>query len=281
MMLLKILRNRHDGTSRAATLKPLMSPYVPVCLGFFKEASVQNRHLKDLLKAFTHHEMNKHRIHEWWSFFIKDILAGMGKKIETPWSEYQKEHLYKIGQEYAKAVIALPPFYDILGTLYMELSSKGSSKYLAQYFTPMPIAQMMTKMTMPDKLPEEKNIFRIYEPATGSGVMVLSALAHFLEHGEDQLHKISITANDLDRICCGMTTAQIMANLHIHQLSLGEIFITHGNTLGRPEDLSIFYHAARPDYPTMSIKVLSNILEANKAEIQRKIDEKKSQLSLF
>ncbi len=63
---------------------------------------------------------------------------------------------------------------DVLGLVYQELSGKYSKKHMGQYFTPSPIARMMSQITYSvEPFESEEGAVKLLEPCIGSGVMLL------------------------------------------------------------------------------------------------------------
>ena len=101
---------------------------------------------------------------------------------------------------------------DLLGDWYMEMSGRNK-KYMGQFFTPMPVCDMMAKMVLG---PEPRQT--INDPACGSARMLL--VAHKYNP------KARVYAADLDRICCMMSAINLMVHgcvgelAHMDSLSL-------------------------------------------------------------
>jgi N-6 DNA Methylase len=183
----------------------------------------------------------------WFVMLLDDVLAGFGKRLKTPWSEDQTKHLFKLGGLYSEAVIK-NPYDDILGKIYQELSSNYGKKIFAQYFSPANLCMAIAKMSYNSDLLRDEKIYRVQEPASGSGIMILSFLKTVAEDNPDYLAKVSFCCIDLDMVCVKMTTTQILANAFIHQIQLGEIICMHGNSLGPPQELDTFFHASSPQF---------------------------------
>ena len=146
------------------------------------------------------------------------------------------------------------PFADILGMVYQSLASNYGTKALGQYFTPEPLANMMAKMTYNQQIFENQHAVRFSEPASGSGIMVLSFMKTVFEDSPDYMKKLSVTVVDLDVTCVKMSVLQVLANNLIHQLNLGEIKAFQGNSLGDPAKLNSFYHASTPEFDALMEK---------------------------
>ena len=91
-------------------------------------------------------------------------------------------------------------FYDVLGDLFMELLAK---ERIGQYFTPMPICDMMAQMTYGTSITEIAAP-TVHDPAVGSGRMIM-AIAKMNRNAK-------FFSADLDITCCKMTVLNMMAN---------------------------------------------------------------------
>ena len=88
-------------------------------------------------------------------------------------------------------------FRDALGDLFMELVSHGHN---GQYFTPDPVCDMMTQITMP----QIKDGQSVLDPACGSGRMLLAA-AKCNRHAR-------FYGCDIDIVCCKMAVINLLIN---------------------------------------------------------------------
>jgi hypothetical protein len=98
-------------------------------------------------------------------------------------------------------------FEDVPGNVYMELGL--GDVYKGQYFTPFPVAQMMTAMTLNKTFippaPGEPP-FKIHEPACGSGVMLLASMEWLEHHYPGSLDRgdVVFSGQDLDPTAVSM-----------------------------------------------------------------------------
>lgn len=99
-------------------------------------------------------------------------------------------------------------WYDPLGRLYECITSKHKSSAMGQYFTPKPVVDMMTQITLDTQFNEEKQVLHILDPACGSGRMGLAAANRSMVRGQ----AVWVTMNDLDSICTKMTAANMCLN---------------------------------------------------------------------
>lgn len=189
-----------------------------------------------------------YRPEQYFSWAVDDHLADLTqqKKTDPPPKEVMPE-LFELGQLYSKEVVNNEPFTDVLGKTYMDLVSQGGQKMLGQYFTPEPVARMMSMINYPGDIQKspENELYRVYEPSCGSGIMILQFCRTAMEHeGAEVLEKISLTAIDLDGLCAKMCAVQLLANAMLHRLSYGEILVLQGNSLGDPAKLKPLLHAS-------------------------------------
>lgn len=116
--------------------------------------------------------------------------------------------------------------YDFFATVFEYLIkdyNKDFGKY-AEYYTPHSIASIIAKIMVPDGA----NNVTAYDPAAGSGTLVL-ALAH--EIGEDNC---TIYTQDISQKSNEFLRLNLILNNLVHSLSN----VVHGNTLLRPEHLN-------------------------------------------
>lgn len=90
---------------------------------------------------------------------------------------------------------------DPLGLIYEEITSKGKSSALGQFFTPVHICNLIAAINKPADWGAKIN-----EPACGSGRMVLAMNAQ--AEGNEYI------CQDVDSICCKMTAI----NMSFHQM---------------------------------------------------------------
>jgi hypothetical protein len=107
------------------------------------------------------------------------------------------------------------PFRDILGELFMRLDVKSAAA--GQYFTPMSIAEMMTRMQFNradfERRVQEKGVVTVCDSAVGSGVMLLAfAKAVHQEFGRWGTGKLRLYGTDIDQRCVNMCRIQIRMN---------------------------------------------------------------------
>lgn len=200
--------------------------------------------LSEIIKSLNH---LGYSAVQWFSWMLDDCMAGFGVKLQTPWEQGQHDKLFELGGLYSKAV-SENPYRDILGEIYQELSSSYGKKSFGQYFTPDTVAMMMAQIETSDTPLDGERIVRVFEPAIGSGVMLLAFVRCVLAKRPDKLRTMSFSGIDLDSTCVKMATLQLLANNMLHAGNIGEIAVYQGNTLGDPKDLNLYFHASTPKF---------------------------------
>lgn len=165
------------------------------------------------------------------------LFGALGRPRETSVDAELDERLQ---QAYRSDLNTHGPDTDILGRVYMDLGSRGGRAFMGQFFSPQPIAELMAAMSLNlpvDAWPEDR-LYRIFEPSSGSGVMLLAAIDHLVStYGPACLPRLSVTAIDLDRLCALMTATQLVAQLSAVNEVVGHLAIFHGNSLDDPRTL--------------------------------------------
>jgi hypothetical protein len=159
------------------------------------------------------------------------LLKGDPEYFKKTLDEYTFEEGQIIGKAFNAYVECADRFIyeDILGLAFMEIDAK--SVKAGQYFTPMPIAEMMARMFFnPEDFDKEERI-TIHDPAVGSGIMLLAfAKVVHQELGLYALTKINLSGQDIDRRCVLMTKIQ----LRIYGLDTFGRLIRLSNGLSNP-----------------------------------------------
>lgn len=221
----------------------------------------------------------RYRSHDTFSFFFSALFSLWGLKADTDVPVDAQASTREAIEAYA-ALVERHPFDDVLGPVYMELASHGNRAQFAQFFTPMPVALMMAKMSLGSPARKDGgDLIRVIDPACGSGVMMLAAAQEvFYGQGADALLRYSLTGVDLDRTCAKMMATQFMANCSIHDVKIGEVVVYHGNSLFPDQMMNLLVHATAPGQiegvPAMHPARLAAIADAANAPAA-------GQLSLF
>lgn len=144
-------------------------------------------------------------------WFLEDVLADLtGQRPRQPPPAEALPTLRDLARLYAQAVFSAPPFDDLLGPLFMEVLCACGQCAQGPFFTPFHIARLMVDMTIPlHETPPVDRLWRVCEPACGSGVMLLALCQRLLERqGPSALRAWSLTAIDRDATCATLTAVQ-------------------------------------------------------------------------
>lgn len=226
---------------------------------------MDNHQLKPLVKALEGDY--RFRPHERLRYFMLGLRLLWGLPVSESIPAEAEPAVVEAIEAYSQLVAQSYPFDDILGPVYMDLASHGSRQQLGQFFTPYPIAEMMSQFTIGTELPEGPDLVRVCDPACGSGVMLLAFLRTALDtFGPEALRRISVMCVDLDMYCANMTATQLLANCNIHRLQVGEIVVLRGNSLTPLEGMHTVLHATAPGItdvlPATSRRRLLSLAEA-------------------
>jgi len=98
---------------------------------------------------------------------------------------------------------------DVLGPIFMDLGFGDAGR--GQFYTPEPIAKLMTQMSMIDLDTQltRKRFIQVSEPACGAGGMILPIVECFLMKGHDPARRLWVQAVDIDRTACLMCYIQL------------------------------------------------------------------------
>jgi type I restriction-modification system DNA methylase subunit len=126
----------------------------------------------------------------------------------------QGAELGRLFNLYLQAVEELP-FRDILGSLFMRLDIKSAAA--GQYFTPLPVAEMMARMTFDRdeflRIVKERGEVSVCDPAVGSGVMLLAfGKAVHDAFGREGTDRLRLYGMDIDARCVAMCRIQLRMN---------------------------------------------------------------------
>lgn len=161
--------------------------------------------------------------------FLEGVLGMWRGDVEKA----RRPAIAKAVELYGQAVAQGEPFADILGSTYMAIASRGGRAMLGQYFTPPNVAEMLARLNdLSGSSLREDRLTRIYDPACGSGALLLGAARVLLqESGPASLNRVHFCGTDLDLICARVAAVQLVANSNVLGFDLGAIDITHGDTL--------------------------------------------------
>ena len=140
--------------------------------------------------------------------------------------KHKNERLTKV----LKGVAGLPLVFednegDLFGDAYEFLISNyaaNAGKSGGEFFTPQHVSKLIAKLAMH----KQTSVNKIYDPAAGSGSLLLQAKKHFDDHViEDGFfgQEINYTTYNLARM-----------NMFLHNINYDKFNIQHGNTLEDP-----------------------------------------------
>lgn len=210
----------------------------------------RDRALQGLVDACL--RVGKYQPQELLRWLVDDVLADFGLPPEMPAPDDVHDWLRSSAGVYAD-LVARFPFVDVLGHVYQSIGSRGHRGALGQFFTPPSVSALIGAMLASGaERPPDGRLLRACEPACGSGALVLVFMqAQTDARGSSALRSWSITAIDLDVLCARMCAAQVLANLLLHRIELGELVVYRGNALGPRSGLSVVIHTTvadlRPD----------------------------------
>lgn len=192
--------------------------------------------------------VGKYQPHELLRWLVDDVLADFGLAPTEAAPNDITDWLRATAGAYA-GVAARFPFCDVLGHVYQCIGSRGHRGALGQFFTPQCVSTLIGSMLCgTGERPADGRLLRACEPACGSGALVMAFMqAQMQSYGPDALRRWSITAIDLDVLCARMCAAQVLVNLFLQQLEVGELVICRGNALGPRSGLSVVIHATVAD----------------------------------
>lgn len=170
------------------------------------DAPVEVRELEIMIDDFTYrHGLDVRNV---FRDLLRYIIHGFSLPDTPSLSDwrYTKEQtrayndMYVAWIQIMKKQIARQGYYDAFGDLYMALTSKRDQQQSGQFFTPTNISDMCQKMLMGI----EKKINTIYDPAAGSGRMLIASKA--------DNPRSYLAAWDIDYTCCLMCVCNFLMN---------------------------------------------------------------------
>lgn len=170
------------------------------------EAPYEVRELEKLINNFTY--TNGLEVTRVFQDFLRYIIHGFSLPGTPPLEDwrYTKEQ-NKAFVEMLSAWIGIMNtqikrhgWYDSFGDLFMALTSQRGQQQKGQFFTPKDVCQLASEITME----EDSKVKNIYDPAAGSGRMLLAVKAR---HPRNFL-----VAWDIDYTCCLMCVCNFLIN---------------------------------------------------------------------
>lgn len=137
---------------------------------------------------------------------------------------------------YMNEVGSNEPFADVIGLQYDEYLGKA----LGQFLTPEDVAEGAFQFSAFDSVSkhlEAQEHFNINDICSGAGALLLGALRVIVrEHGKEALRYIHLQGNDLDPNMCRMCAVQLLLPSFMHNMAIGSITLTQGDTIVDYED---------------------------------------------
>jgi hypothetical protein len=148
-------------------------------------------------------------------------LANLNETVETVYSEreaqykeiikrYSREEIGVFPELLAILTVSLREYPDdILGGIFHAMRLENHWK--GQFFTPMNICTMMAEMIIGNAKAELEKTGRItiYEPACGSGAMLIGAVRSLLRQEIEYQTQVYMEATDVDIRCVYMAYVQL------------------------------------------------------------------------
>lgn len=173
------------------------------------DAPVEVRELEKLINDFTYE--NGYDVRDVFQDLLRYIIHGYSFPDTPPLANwrYSKEQNNTFYEMYAawirvmKKQIRIHGWYDAFGDLFMALTSQRGQQQKAQFFTPEHITKLMSELTT-GKKDSTSEIQTVYDPASGSGRMLLAAKA--------DRPQSYLVAWDIDYTCCLMCVCNFLMN---------------------------------------------------------------------
>lgn len=170
------------------------------------EAPPEVRELEKLINDFTY--WNGLDVRDVFRDFLRYIVHGFSLP-DTPhlsdW-RYNKEQCKAFYEMYVTWIqimdkqIEAHGWYDAFGDLFMALTSQRGQQQKGQFFTPNHISDLCHELV----IGKENKIHTIYDPAAGSGRMLIAASANNPRN--------YLVAWDIDYTCCLMCVCNFLMN---------------------------------------------------------------------
>lgn len=142
-------------------------------------------------------------------------------------SKYSHDEAQKFPELLAITIKALEEQYcDFLGNIFMKLEL--GNHWVGQFFTPYNLCQAMAKITFNKKDHEDGKIITAWEPAVGSGAMIIALCEEMRIQGINYQQQLRVTVQDIS------WTAVCMCYIQLSLIGCNAI-VCHGDTLSLKE----------------------------------------------
>ncbi|WP_462354305.1 N-6 DNA methylase [Alistipes timonensis] len=172
------------------------------------EAPLEVRELEKMIDDFTYkHGLDVQNV---FRDLLRYIIHGFSLPDTPPLSDwrYTKEQnrafydMYVTWTQIMQKQIARQGYYDAFGDLYMALTSKRGQQQSGQFFTSTDVSRLCQEIVMNKN--GNGNIQSIYDPAAGSGRMLIASKA--------DNPRSYLVAWDIDYTCCLMCVCNFLMN---------------------------------------------------------------------
>lgn len=135
--------------------------------------------------------------------------AREGQYLRTA-KRYDAEEMGTMAEMLGELVLAFEDGgpRDVLGELFQQLEL--ASKWAGQFFTPVPVAHAMAKMTLADagSLIERRGFVTLHDPAVGAGALPIGAVLALQEMGYGP-QNVVVFGQDVDAKAISMAYVQL------------------------------------------------------------------------
>lgn len=158
------------------------------------------RHFVKVLNSFRGYYHDYDIFRDFIDYTTSCLLWKGDKEVADRLKSHYKEDYIRFNELFAALVQTMSDnladeldWFDALGTLYEEISSRSKASFLGQFFTPPEICDMIARMQVPTEKVTNKTV---NDPACGSGRLLLAF--NMIAPGN------YLVAQDLDPICTKM-----------------------------------------------------------------------------
>ncbi|RTX96386.1 hypothetical protein EJ576_21920 [Pseudomonas sp. C 49-2] len=130
-------------------------------------------------------------------------------------------------KSYCELVRACDPFTDVFSMLHEELLLTGRrGEGLGQFYTPSDIADVLAEL-----MPLLTAGKRIEDFCCGAGSLPLAALKRCATTTPEALSTVTLILNDIDELACKVAFLQVVANMLVHRVQIGEVLMYNCNVI--------------------------------------------------
>lgn len=178
----------------------------------------------NLVKTFRKFQKYKWDTYTLWSDFIEMAAISISNTTDRFQRKNREERYLEISNKYSKDELMIFSEMmadlvmdleenprDVLGEAFMELEL--GNKWVGQFFTPYPMAYIMTQMTLTKEAVQEAidkdGFLTIADEACGGGVTLIAAFNWIRELGFNPQQMLVIEGSDIDARSCCMSYIQL------------------------------------------------------------------------